>query len=267
MPQLPSNAAAKAKQGERNAAEAKLRPPIEAPKESPPSPMQSAPEVISQQPQLADRAVEQFAAGGGQSIVEENTLWGRSPRFDDYSQPVQGSPRHPLDGVPHFQDLPDPEELVEDARETAEQGGVVSLFGDYLARCLFSKVWALREAALSKMRLLFPELIAQGEEIEAALPILATVIRVSVEDKMHQVLLGGVTLLREVLEIAERCGFAPLLLYFATLRLLARRAVVLTRHRRLLFLPPHIFRPRLSWVGQQREDAPLPRFIDDGSSY
>jgi hypothetical protein len=37
------------------------------------------------------------------------------------------------------------------SRELSEQTGITTLIGEYRARCLFSKVWTLRDAAITKV--------------------------------------------------------------------------------------------------------------------
>jgi hypothetical protein len=42
-------------------------------------------------------------------------------------------------------------------REFSEQHGITSLLGEYRARCLFSKVWALRDAATNKVQIMLTD--------------------------------------------------------------------------------------------------------------
>ncbi|KAJ1396116.1 hypothetical protein B484DRAFT_407424 [Ochromonadaceae sp. CCMP2298] len=112
--------------------------------------------------------------------------------------------QHPLEGVPGFDALPSPEALAGKSRETSEQGGITALIGEYRARCLFSKTWVLREAALQKVLLMVTKEIAQEPGLGAALPALAVIARVAVEDKIQQVLFGGVNLMDEVFEHLKR---------------------------------------------------------------
>ena len=57
----------------------------------------------------------------------------------------------PLAGVPNVEELPQPEALS--AAAVKDVGALEGVFGEYLLRCLMSKSWALRDAALHKIRL------------------------------------------------------------------------------------------------------------------
>ena len=51
-------------------------------------------------------------------------------------------------GCPNVNDLPEAEELSAKPRaENSDIGIIITLIGEYRAACLFSKTWALREAA------------------------------------------------------------------------------------------------------------------------
>ena len=57
-------------------------------------------------------------------------------------------------------------------REFSEQHGITALVGEYRARCLFSKVWALRDAATNKVQMMLTdELEKMG--IASCLPALS----------------------------------------------------------------------------------------------
>lgn len=79
---------------------------------------------------------------------------------------------------------------------TYQVQGLTSLFGDYLTRCLYSKTWSLREAAILKIKLLLPSL-EDDPGINNAIAEICQVLRVGCEDKIAQVkgvmTLGGGT--------------------------------------------------------------------------
>jgi len=111
-------------------------------------------------------------------------------RFRDQESFPEG--KHPLEGVDNLADLPSPEDLTGKSRDVSEQSGITALIGEYRAACLFSKTWALREAAITKVHML----LKAGEferdpqaGVATALAALATIVRVGVEDKIQQV--GG----------------------------------------------------------------------------
>jgi len=135
-------------------------------------------------------------------------------RFQDEETFEDG--QHPLDGVPNHADLPTPEPLVGKARDVSDQNGVTNLVGEYVARCLFSKTWALREAAITKIHMSLETEYEDTPGISTAINSLATVVRVGVEDKIQQVLFNAVALLDDVLGATRRAKMgrsvlAPLL--------------------------------------------------------
>lgn len=84
-------------------------------------------------------------------------------------------------------------------RETAEQHNILNLLGEYRVRCLFSKTWALREAAVKKTLLMLGTEFTRSPGLGASLPAVCGVIRVAVEDKIQQVVFAGVALMDELL--------------------------------------------------------------------
>ena len=81
---------------------------------------------------------------------------------------------------------------------------MLNLLGDYLTRCLFSKVWTLREAALTKTHLLILSRLEREPGIAQCLGTLLSVVRLGVEDKMQQVLFGGISLLENTIAASRR---------------------------------------------------------------
>ena len=51
--------------------------------------------------------------------------------------------------VPNYEELPGPEALGKGTGvEPTELQALMNLFGEYIVRCLFSKTWTLRDAAI-----------------------------------------------------------------------------------------------------------------------
>lgn len=121
-------------------------------------------------------------------------------RFRDEVFP-QGE--HPLEGVANLADLPQPEDLAGKVKDVSDQSGVTSLIGDYRARALFSKVWALREAGVTKVHMLLVDL-EREPGITSCIAALSTIVRVGVEDKIQQVLVSAIALLEDVLSATRR---------------------------------------------------------------
>uniref|UniRef100_A0A0G4HWC2 TOG domain-containing protein n=1 Tax=Chromera velia CCMP2878 TaxID=1169474 RepID=A0A0G4HWC2_9ALVE len=61
--------------------------------------------------------------------------------------------KHPLAGVPKIEELPPPEPLEKLTEGNKDAEAVAAVLGDYLTRCLYSKNWQLREAAILKLDL------------------------------------------------------------------------------------------------------------------
>jgi centrosomal protein CEP104 len=111
---------------------------------------------------------------------------------------------HPLEGMPNFEELPIPEELRGKSRDVSDQNGVTTLVGDYLARCLFSRNWQLRETAINKIDQLLKSEYENTPGITQSIQALATIVRLGVEDKIQQVLYASVTLLDDILSATRR---------------------------------------------------------------
>mmetsp|Transcript_9912 Transcript_9912/g.8858 ORF Transcript_9912/g.8858 Transcript_9912/m.8858 type:complete len:843 (-) Transcript_9912:96-2624(-) len=113
--------------------------------------------------------------------------------------------QHPLEGIDNYADLPAPEQLIGKSKEIAETTGIVGLIGEYRARCLFSKTWSLRDAVLTYVyKQLRSSKYDKTPGIYEAFPALASISKVSVDDKMQAVFLNGITVLEEILSAAKR---------------------------------------------------------------
>lgn len=123
---------------------------------------------------------------------------------------------HPLEGVPNLSELPTPEDLIGKSRDLSEQSGITNLIGEYRARCLFSKVWILREASVLKIHMLLNKFCEDAPGINTCLPVLCTIVRVGVEDKIQQVLFNSIDLMESLLTATRnaklvRSHVAPLI--------------------------------------------------------
>jgi hypothetical protein len=115
-----------------------------------------------------------------------------------------------LAGVPGTEELPSkPASLSAPARKGADADGSLALFGEYLVRCFHSKVWSLREAALKKVGLDLNGYIDQHGlpmVAERVVALLATKPYCLLSDRIAQVALQSISLLKELLEIGSSGG-------------------------------------------------------------
>jgi hypothetical protein len=80
---------------------------------------------------------------------------------------------------------------------------VAKFCGEYVVRCLLSKAWALREAALVKVKISMPSLLTAAQEqagggngaVALLVPALSKVLLMGAEDKLAQVYLASLSLL------------------------------------------------------------------------
>ena len=139
----------------------------------------------------SDEEQSYSSSAGKENSSEDN---GSSPRSGDST-----NNDHPLAGVDGAEVLPSPEEIT---LSTDLVHKVESLFGSYRAKCLFSKNWALREAALAKMTLMIPEICSaelEGDTDVVSEIIFSIVESSMIQDKNVQVNLSSLILLDEVL--------------------------------------------------------------------
>jgi centrosomal protein CEP104 len=113
---------------------------------------------------------------------------------------------HPLEGVDNFHELPPPEDLSGKSKEIADQG-ISALIGEYRARCLMSRTWGLRAAALTKTVLMLPE-FNDSPGMMNCFPALMAMARVGLEDKMQQVFHEALALLESVLDLSKQAKLA-----------------------------------------------------------
>ena len=84
-------------------------------------------------------------------------------------------------------------------RDASDSAGITALLGEYRARCLFSKVWALREAAIIKTRDLLGSDYLKNPGLGASLAPLAAIIKNGVNDKIAQVFAASIGLLDDLI--------------------------------------------------------------------
>ena len=84
-------------------------------------------------------------------------------------------------------------------REISSTHGIAALIGDYITRCLCSKTWSLREAAVYKTRLLFRDELEPEIGVAGCLSALTGIVKVTSDDKIAQVFLIGLGLLDDVI--------------------------------------------------------------------
>ena len=138
------------------------------------------------------------AGGAGGSLDEDGyAAEGGGGGGGEGGAVEEGGP-HPLEGVPNFSELPVPEPMAVGA--TAGEGNdladLVRLVGEYVVRCLLSKTWGLREAAVLKAKLLLPELEAANGAAVLVSP-LCRLLQTGADDKIAQVFLTSLQLLEE----------------------------------------------------------------------
>lgn len=192
--------------------------------------------------------VDSIPVGGNRAMQEnEFAVVPSNSQYDDDSRPIRpqskakdfeqyqdeddngmGSPsamvpyqetfppgEHPLEGVYNFLSLPTPEELFGKDKDAVDSSGILGLVGDYRARCLKSKNWVLRDAALSKTTLMIPD-FEDDPGISITFPVIAAIAKIGLEDKMQQVFQRALVVLDESLAAAEeanlsRSAIAPIL--------------------------------------------------------
>ena len=132
----------------------------------------------------ADDIPPQGGGGGG---------FGGGGKNDDKRTFPPGE--HPLDGIPGVSsaDLPAPDPLP----STAAEGYPLDLIGAYLVRCLLSKNWNLREAALTKVCILISNEAIDISASPQSVAQLCTLIKGGLNDKISQVVLTSFDILLE----------------------------------------------------------------------
>ena len=158
------------------------------------------------------------------SIFEQGLPMDGS-EHDDYSS-VRNDGLHPLDGVPGFEDLPIPEDInriipsCEQANNLSNSfssittiSSLEAILGSYCTKCLLSKNWALREAALLKLSLNIKNVVAELKTNDDSASRwwdvfsrgICTILERAVDDKIVQVFLTSLIVLDDSVEEFEAC--------------------------------------------------------------
>lgn len=122
--------------------------------------------------------------------------------IDEVDEVSEHEGAHPLEGVPHVRELPSPGEMTEEQFSQASQTGLIGLLGEYRARCVFSKVFALRDAVLVKLRLMLQMGSHELPQLHEGVPVIANMIKIMMDDKIHQVVSRSVNVLEDVLRLS-----------------------------------------------------------------
>lgn len=179
------------------------------------APYQNPPYDDSEYPQNYESPPPRHSNPGGGSHSahshsqhdEEGTLMDHGDGAASHEQGDDDGQMHPLVGVPNYEELPVPEPLAIGALggEGNELTEVVRFVGEYVVRCLLSKQWSLREAALLKFKLELSSLEANNNPAELV-PAACKLIQVGCEDKIAQVFLTTLQLLDVCLPLIARSG-------------------------------------------------------------
>lgn len=128
---------------------------------------------------------------------------------DDGDSSNGHSEHHPLEGIEGAEDLPAPEEVNNEDGSISPDflHKVENLVGNYRAKCFFSKNWVLREAALSKISLIAPDICDESCGENCA-EVICNIILRSIDDKNQQVYLAGLILLDDSMAQFEIIGLS-----------------------------------------------------------
>eukprot|EP00814_Leptocylindrus_danicus_P009552 CAMPEP_0116031810 /NCGR_PEP_ID=MMETSP0321-20121206/17779_1 /TAXON_ID=163516 /ORGANISM="Leptocylindrus danicus var. danicus, Strain B650" /LENGTH=735 /DNA_ID=CAMNT_0003507093 /DNA_START=223 /DNA_END=2430 /DNA_ORIENTATION=+ len=117
---------------------------------------------------------------------------------EEYDNDAFEEGNHPLQGVPGYEDLPDPQDVTIRGDNLDLSKKIESLIGTYRMKCFYSRNWALREAALTKTSLLLTE-VKEAVGLDQAAPILCQMLGRALSDRIVQVFLTSLILLDDCL--------------------------------------------------------------------
>lgn len=129
--------------------------------------------------------------------------------IDEVDEASEYDGAHPLEGVPHVRDMPAPGEMTEEQFSQASQTGLIGLLGEYRARCVFSKAFALRDAVMVKLRLMLQMGSPELPQLHESVPVIATLIKIMMDDKIHQVVARAVSVLEDILRLSASARLPP----------------------------------------------------------
>jgi hypothetical protein len=146
-----------------------------------------------------------YSRGGQESHAHDSEVDGARSRSLQQQPKEWAGGMHPLEGVPNSAELPVAEEIS--GVDPSEVSGLVSHFGEYIARCVYSKSWQLREAAMVKLGLICKEREEQqGHLDQEVLPSLWQVLRLGCDDKIAQVFTSTLDLLATTVAVVDGSG-------------------------------------------------------------
>jgi len=112
-----------------------------------------------------------------------------------------------LRGVPNVEDImASPEPLSLALEKDKECMLLLQLFGDYITRCIYSKTWNLRDAAMQKLAMDLREGVRAGDEPNQLLQGYAATLKRTIADKNVQVSLSSGGLLQAVAQVLLQSG-------------------------------------------------------------
>ena len=152
-------------------------------------------------PENSAKESRPFKNSTGYEIGPESNMYPTTIEEVDEEANFDGG--HPLEGVPHSDDLPAPDSLADEQVSFLHQTGIVALLGEYRARCLFSKVFALRDAVMMKLRIMLQSGSPEIPTLEHCLAGVAAVLKMMVDDKIHQVVVRSVGTLEDTLRLCS----------------------------------------------------------------
>lgn len=114
-------------------------------------------------------------------------------------QPNFDAENHPLRGVPNFESLGGDPDALDPVKEDAAP--IVAIFGDYLTRCIYSKSWNYRDAALQKLTIDFRDGVYAQKDQGLLFEGLCTILRRTIPDKNVQVFLSSAILQQAVCQL------------------------------------------------------------------
>ena len=162
------------------------------------------------------------------TVYDELSKTRDEKRFEEPC--VEEGGRHPLEGVPDYLNLPLPEEInkadgglsasVNSSNSHASTDSIhkiETILGPYCTRCLLSKTWSLREAALLKLSLTLKEVINDLQSTSESASDwwdifsrgICIILERAMDDRIVQVFLTGLILLDDCMVEFESIEATP----------------------------------------------------------
>lgn len=131
----------------------------------------------------------------------------RNDSEEEYDNDTFEEGNHPLQGVPGYEDLPNPQDVTIRGDNLDLSKKIESVIGTYRMKSFYSRNWALREAALTKTSLLLSE-IKEYVGLDQAAPILCQMLGRALSDRIVQVFLTSLILLDDCLVEFEEANMS-----------------------------------------------------------